>query len=277
MLRNQDCGVIRRTVIAAAMFTVGAVLVSAVPAAAQEVQPFVDCVKLERRGKILQIAYFGYTNPGTEPVTLPAGTFQNYFSPVPFDRGQPSVFEPGEHHFVFTQLVPIIAQFVWSLEGRPGAWAGESHTCPSYLFYRGDWDPSVLYFDGDVVKFNGYYYQAAVLRPTVPPSQRPFVDFDYGATPEHSGIWQIISPSSVPVMNLDLPAAGSNVLLSTEVFTFPRNGRLTVTDARITADSVVQVEYVGGSILPGVAVDIAAGKFTAIGLPGKKFRYVLIN
>jgi hypothetical protein len=67
------------------------------------------------------------------------------------------------------------------------------------------------------------------------------------------------------------------VLLSSATYTFPRNGRLTITDSRVTTDSIVQVEYVGGSLVPGLVIDIAAGKFTAIGLPGKQFRYLLIR
>ena len=91
MLRNHDSGLNRRTILAAALFTVGALFVNAVPAAAWQIQPFVECVKVDRRSGGWAIAYFGYHNPGSQPVTLPAGTAENFMLPTPPDRGQPSV------------------------------------------------------------------------------------------------------------------------------------------------------------------------------------------
>jgi hypothetical protein len=278
MLRNQESGWNRRTVLAAALFTVGVVFVNDLPAAAWQVQPFVECVKVERRSGLVTIAYVGYHNPGSQPVTLPAGTADNFMLPTPPDRGQPSVFEPGEHHFVFAVVIPAHSQLLWSVNGNRAV-ASDAMPCPSYLVFKGDWEAGTAYLDGDVVKFNGYYYQA--IATTVQGTLLPVVDF--AGTPQDSGApWHVVNPNTYPVMNLPPAAApgpppGASVVLSADTFTFPRNGRLTINDARITAESVVQVEYVGGNLLPGVVVDIAAGRFTAIGLPGKKFRYVLIN
>jgi hypothetical protein len=176
----------------------------------------------------------------------------------------------------FAQAATAYSQVHWTLNTgvvTRRSVASDSQLCPSYLIYRGEWAPDVDYIDGDVVKVNGLYYQG--IGRTIVPGYFPAVPKT--GTPEGSSSdWHVVNPHAYPILNFPA-AAGANVLLSTDVFTFPRNGRLTITDARITPDTVVQVEYVGGSLLPGLAVDIAAGRFTAVGLPGKKFRYVLIN
>lgn len=69
----------------------------------------------------------------------------------------------------------------------------------------------------------------------------------------------------------------SNIFPSQQVYTFPKNGKLTVTDARVMTNSIIFLQYVGGSILPPLTVEINAGRFTVAGLPNKKFRYVVFN
>ena len=56
----------------------------------------------------------------------------------------------------------------------------------------------------------------------------------------------------------------------------PKNGLLTITDARVTPASVLVLQYVGGSLLPPIAIEVKAGKLTVAGLAGKQFRYVVI-
>lgn len=264
----------RRSLLAAALAVLVTVFANEGRAAAQEVHPFVDCVKVERRGQTQMIVYFGYNNSGSEAVTLNAGSSQNFILPIPTDAGQLSVFEPGEHHFAFTLYRPVSKE-VWSLQGHKAMADGTSLPCQSYLFYRGDWVSGTFYHDGDVVSFDGRYYQAISFDTSGPLPAIAAV----ALTPEENAAeWQAMSPAQYAVMNLPgSGGSGSNVILSTAAYTFPRNGRLTIADARITADIVVQVEYVGGNLVPGIAVDITAGKFTAIGLPGKQFRYLLIH
>jgi uncharacterized repeat protein (TIGR01451 family) len=62
------------------------------------------------------VAYFGYNNPNSIPVTIPVGT-NNRFSPSPQDRGQPTVFQPGRHVDVFT-VTFTGSNLVWTLNGR---------------------------------------------------------------------------------------------------------------------------------------------------------------
>ena len=57
----------------------------------RSIDVFVACVD---QGNATFTARFGYTNPGTVRVSVPAGV-NNGFSPGAQDRGQPIVFEPG--------------------------------------------------------------------------------------------------------------------------------------------------------------------------------------
>ncbi len=61
--------------------------------------PLLDCVV--DNGDGTYTAYFGYLNLSGTTITLPVGS-KNKFEPSPQDRGQPTVFQPGEYHHVFT-------------------------------------------------------------------------------------------------------------------------------------------------------------------------------
>src|SRR5690606_7893923 len=61
-------------------------------------------------------AGFGYTNSGTEAITLTAGQQDNFFQPQP-DRGQPGVFQPGTHHFEAFAMFPLDGSLTWNLAG----------------------------------------------------------------------------------------------------------------------------------------------------------------
>ena len=71
------------------------------------------------------------------------------------------------------------------------------------------------------------------------------------------------------------PGTGSEYFVS-DVYIF-RRGRLVIHDSRVTANSVIILQYLGGDTLPPVAVDIGDGQFTAIGMLDRQFRYVLLN
>jgi hypothetical protein len=73
------------------------------------------------------------------------------------------------------------------------------------------------------------------------------------------------------------PGTSSNIFPSAQAYTLARNGKLTVTDAHVTANSVIYLQYLGGNIIAPLAVEITNGRFIVIGLPNKKFRYVVFN
>ncbi len=61
--------------------------------------PLLDCVV--DNGDGTYTAHFGYSNSSSSAISLPVGP-KNKFEPPPQNRGQPTVFQPGEHHDVFT-------------------------------------------------------------------------------------------------------------------------------------------------------------------------------
>jgi hypothetical protein len=112
---------LRRLVAALVWSTVVAV---AVPGLAHgspqsKLTPLVTCVDLNTDGTIT--AHWGYTNTWTNQVTVPVGNRpgqQNYFSPSPEDRGQPTKFQPGTHNNVFT--VTFSGTLTWYLDDANG-------------------------------------------------------------------------------------------------------------------------------------------------------------
>ncbi len=65
------------------------------------ISPFVDSIAVNTNETFT--AYFGYQNENSFEVPVPIGRL-NHFDPPPFDRGQPEIFKPGEHHNVFSIL-----------------------------------------------------------------------------------------------------------------------------------------------------------------------------
>ena len=73
------------------------------------------------------------------------------------------------------------------------------------------------------------------------------------------------------------PPGNPNVFPSAQAYTIPRGGTLTVLDSHVTANSVITLQYVGGDLLPPIAINIQSGRFTAVGIPNRQFRYVVVN
>jgi hypothetical protein len=66
---------------------------------------------------------------------------------------------------------------------------------------------------------------------------------------------------------------------SSTIYTIPGNGAIAIQDSRITATSVVLLQYVGGDKGKGEfgVETIINGGFTGRGQPKERFRYVIIN
>ena len=67
-------------------------------AGANNLIPLLNCV--EDNGDGTFTAHFGYLNQTSSPITVPLG-LMNMFVPPPKERGQPTVFLPGENNDVF--------------------------------------------------------------------------------------------------------------------------------------------------------------------------------
>ena len=93
-----------------------------------DVEPFLECVLFKDGSP--DVAYWGYVNRGTEPVTIRAGTRGNRFSPAPADRGQPDVFESGRKTGVFdTAFEAGSDPLVWTLAGKTASASSSSTAC----------------------------------------------------------------------------------------------------------------------------------------------------
>jgi hypothetical protein len=102
------------------------------PQGLQPVVPLATCTLLpeNRNGELTVV--MGYDNPNDEPVSLPLGT-QNFFSPSPISRGQPTVFAPGKHTVVFiTAFSPdLFSQLEWTLDGTKVTVTADTPRCIS--------------------------------------------------------------------------------------------------------------------------------------------------
>lgn len=70
------------------------------------------------KGHETYTAYFGYNNLNDVAVEIPIGA-KNRFVPQPTDRGQPTIFAPGYHPYVFAIEFAELPQ-TWQLKGPDG-------------------------------------------------------------------------------------------------------------------------------------------------------------
>ena len=85
---------------------------SCAPASSGVIHVYVDCVT--KNGTSYD-ATFAYANDNSAAQTIPVGT-NNFFSPLPVDRGQTTTFQPGLHHAAFTVTgIPLTTKLAWTL------------------------------------------------------------------------------------------------------------------------------------------------------------------
>ncbi|MBN1322435.1 MAG: DUF11 domain-containing protein, partial [Methanotrichaceae archaeon] len=129
-----------------------------------KVDPIAECVYLHPDGHTYTV-FFSYNNHNPVVVTIPVGD-NNRFSnnPHDMDKGQPIVFEPGLHTYVFS-VDSVDAGVEWHLDGtkaeanknHPGACSGSCEMDgPGYLCTNRE-DP----FRADVVEEAGFTYEYA--------------------------------------------------------------------------------------------------------------------
>jgi hypothetical protein len=87
------------------------------PPPPKPVIPKLECVQKLGSGKYL--GRFSYDNQNEFPVTIVVGNQNEFFPASPKDRGQPVVFEPGEHRDVFAVQFPG-QRVKWFLTGPDG-------------------------------------------------------------------------------------------------------------------------------------------------------------
>jgi hypothetical protein len=89
--------------------------------------PYLDCVAARPDGTL--VVYFGYGNPTDKAINLAVGV-DNKFTSVPFDRGQPTSFQAGVHHLVFTVVLDR-PELVWHLHNDSLHVSKDAARCPS--------------------------------------------------------------------------------------------------------------------------------------------------
>lgn len=95
-----------------------------------EVTPIFNCVYKKHN---YCDYYFGYWNNVNKTLTIKTG-INNHFQPVPLDRGQPELFLPGEHNYVFKLTMKCYEQVTWYLQytgvtKTAHAWYNEEYLC----------------------------------------------------------------------------------------------------------------------------------------------------
>lgn len=210
--------------------------------------PHVDCVYHNPTGGLT--AAFGYTNLTTDTLVVDVGP-TNAMTPLPIDRGQPTLFEPGSHERVLSVDFEDGAFLTWFLVGHFAT--ADATTNPCYrLTFRGAWDSDLTYLAGDVVRDAN---SAAWVARKESRNSQPSVP---------STDWELLAGNPQPAF------------ASTQAYTFGKKDMTVVQDANVTPSSTIIVQYVDGAgKVPTSVENVTNGSFTATGTADKSFRYVV--
>jgi hypothetical protein len=257
------------------------------------------------------IAIWGYTNTNNSTVTLKIGT-KNFFFPSPEDRGQVEQLNPGTFQQAFAVVWDPIVQYdlTWVLDTHPVTANFNTATIPrcfksdSGIDLKGPWTSTANYVMKDAVSYQGTSWIARRNNVNVMPSEgedwmilaqmgdtgSQGAKGDPGATGAAGaegpagamGPKGATGPQGIPgpqgLQGLQgPPGPAGNGLNVSPIRTFPKCGALTIDDSRVTANSMIILEYVGGDLLKPITTKIMDGKFIVMGLPNRQFRYIVIN
>lgn len=102
------------------------------PPAVSGLIPLVDCVQDAPLGDVVsRTVVLGYRSSASTPITVAAGGGANDISSAPADRGQPTTFQPGEHHGVAFLSLDARAEpsLQWQLGGVVATLDGSAPAC----------------------------------------------------------------------------------------------------------------------------------------------------
>ena len=245
-----------------------------------QVWPFLHCVTYNTDTEELR-AYFGYVSTYPTTVTIstdPESEGSNFFIPGPFNRNQPTVFEPGIHGWAFPTVFIVnseIPQLTWVLGSSTVTASNDS------ALYCGSLTPGIPGPQGPqgppglqgLQGIQGIQGPKGDTGPQgLPGIQGPKGDAGLEGAPGKQG-----DKGETGATGPQGPPGNSNSSTSTQVYTFPQSCTLTILDARVTSNSVIYLQYVGGGIMPPTASRIEAGRFTVSGTANRQFRYVIFN
>ena len=132
---------------------------------------------------------------------------------------------------------------------------------PAGLNWKGAWSSSAQYSSRDAVSYDGSAWVA--LRDSI------------NIAPVAGEDWSLLAQKGAA--GPQGPAGNTNTFPSAQTYTIPSTGKLTVTDANVTANSVIFLQYIGGGAVPPVLLNTTPGQLTVSGGAGKQFRYVVFN
>jgi Collagen triple helix repeat (20 copies) len=275
-------------------------VVAPAPAHGQQIFPRLNCVTVDTPNTGDAVGWLGYDNQTGATADLAIGP-DNFFSPGVLNRGQPTSFQDGPHNFVFRVPfhIPSPIQVTWALDAGNVVVSRQAvPPCgPPDMFWAGTWQPGTVYVANDVVSHAGGSWIAESGPGTTEPGVGPAwhalatttagpqgLPGDAGATGPagadgHAGPQGPAGPEGPAGPRGATGSPGEQLTFpSPRTWSFSRQGRRRISDGHVTATSVVVIQAVGrGEPTPTSVADLRAGGFTAIGSPGRRFRYVVYN
>lgn len=268
----------RRSAIAvvATILWAGLLAASASPLRAEAIEARAECIGQSTFPGFLRVEW-GYSNPNISPVPHPIGP-NNFFTPPPASRGQPTEFLNGNHRRVFSVAVAPgdVEKLAWHLEGIVNPASLSLPQCdPIPLSWQGGWDPQTPYFAGNVVSWAGSSWAAS-----------SFVEEE---APGEGSNWELLAAKGDPgppgepgppgPQGPQGAAPADDDWAAPRSPRFNRRGRAVVRDPHIKADSLIVIQYADptrpGRLRPTNVLRVNSGRFFASGEPRTRFRYVV--
>lgn len=181
------------------------------------------------------IAFFGYSNKAGSQIALPIGT-DNFFQPSPADRGQPTMFDSGDHISVFSVTMSSADTLSWVLGfgaatvSSSAANAGAAPWCVAtspvvpilncvVKYSDGSWDLYAGYSNPNLFVVAGDNSSAAFAR--LLPGEHDYVDLVQNDAAQTTATVSILGQSvtgvlaALPVCPSSTPAAAPQVASAT--------------------------------------------------------------
>ena len=94
------------------------------------ITPVAECIEVLQTGEIM--AHFGFQSDEKVTVEIPVGTL-NYVAPDPFERGQPTLFNPGYARNAFTAVLPSTTGGSWNVGSAQALASAKTTRCDANL------------------------------------------------------------------------------------------------------------------------------------------------